>query len=275
MIEQIPLNVLRRVLTSVAAILCITTVTSLIFTVLPQIGITAPVESFISKNIPFYTPTPTDCAKLNERDSTPRLISISKIEIENNCLEAIGVADDGTLGDPKDAWVNIGYWLDPSPNYVKDGVAVFTCHTSFNPDRLAVCNGLARLAVEDIIIVELNSGQKKTYQIREVKEVRVDEVDMSEFITAVEPNKESLSIMTCTGVYNMKTGSASHRLLIRASLTDSDQKTDVLAGFSSGVTSTVSPAPPLPLSSTSLSNSHSPFPLLPFSLTHVPPALSH
>ena len=170
--------------------------------------------------VPVYTPTATDCPKLDDEALTPRLLSIPKIAIENNCLEVIGVADDGTLGDPEDMWSNIGYWLNPSPSYVKPGVMVYTCHTSFNPNRLAVCDNLTQLAIDDSIIVELNSGQKKTYQVKDIKNVALAEVDMKEFVMAVVSGKESLSLMTCTGYYNESTGESSHRLLIRAVLTD-------------------------------------------------------
>jgi hypothetical protein len=167
---------------------------------------------------PTYDPTPTDCAKLDERDSTPRLISIPRAEIENNCLETISVTNDGTLGDPQDKLINIGYGLNLAPKYVAPGVAVFTCHSSFNPDKIAVCDHLTELTSGDTIIVELNSGQKKTYQVQEAKTVSLAEVNMAQFVAAITPGEESLSIMTCTGVYNMQTGDASHRLLLRASL---------------------------------------------------------
>ncbi|MDR1969992.1 MAG: class F sortase [Candidatus Nomurabacteria bacterium] len=179
------------------------------------------VETAAVEVTPFYTPTPTNCAKLDEEESTPRLISIPKIGIKNNCLEVVGIADDGTLGDPQnDVLANIGYLFNPSLSYVEPGISVYTCHTSFNPNKSAICDNLPQLVVDDSIIVELNSGQKKTYQIKETKSVVLATVDMKEFVTAVIKGIESLSIMTCTGEYNIQTGGASHRLLVRAALVD-------------------------------------------------------
>jgi len=181
----------------------------------PTSTTTVPVE-----DVPAYTPTATDCPKLDDKALTPRLITIPKIAIENNCLEATSVASDGTLGDPQNALENIGYYLNPSPSYVKPGVMVYTCHTSFNPNRSAVCDNLPQLTTDDLMIVELNSGQKKTYKVQDIKNVALAEVNMEEFVAAVVDGKESLSIMTCAGQYNKSTGLSSHRLLIRAVLID-------------------------------------------------------
>jgi hypothetical protein len=183
---------------------------------MPMINQSGLIDNTLIGTVPSYTPTPTDCAKLNEKESTPRLMSIQSIGIENACLEAIGVADDGTLGAPKE-YMSVGYLLNSS-NYVKPGVAVYTCHHSFLSDIIALCDDLEELADDGTIIVELNSGQRKTYQVKEVKTVHVTEVDMKEFVTAIEVGKESLSVMTCVGYYDNQIDDISHRLLIRAVL---------------------------------------------------------
>jgi sortase (surface protein transpeptidase) len=130
-------------------------------------------------------------------------------------MEPIAIANNA-LGDPKDL-MNFGYWAD-SVEYAAANVAIYTCHTGFNPaKKVAICDDLTQLVQDDEIIVELNSGKKLTYQVRATKTVLHTEVDMKEFITAPDPTKLALSIMTCTGKYNKEDG-ASHRLLIRASL---------------------------------------------------------
>jgi len=167
---------------------------------------------------PFYTPTETNCPQLDDKKTTPHLISIPGASIKNNCLETIGIDSDGVLGDPQDIWNNIGYWLNPPAVYVKPNISIFTCHTSFNPERAAICDGLTRLAVSDTVIIELNSGQKLTYAVQDIKTTAKDQVDMNEFVSPIEFGRKSLSIMTCTGQYDTQTGDASHRLSIRAVL---------------------------------------------------------
>jgi len=160
-------------------------------------------------------PTQSDCPWLDEDSRTPRLISIPNAYIENACMESVGVADSGELGDPQESFMNFGYWMD-SRVYNLGKVAVYTCHNSFNPEKFAICDDLDQLVIDDKIIVESNSGKRQTYIVAEAKVLPLVEVDMVEFLTAFDPIKQGLSIMTCAGTYDTQIGDASHRLLVRA-----------------------------------------------------------
>lgn len=167
---------------------------------------------------PEYSPTVVENCQPSADKTKPYLVTVASVGIENACVEEIGVTTKGALGDPEEN-MNMG-WYVGSPVPAADGAGIYSCHTSFARNIKAVCTTLHDLENGAEIVVEIASGQKFIYTVKQMKEVLFTEVDMKEFDSVVGGASRGLSIMTCAGTYNQRTGDSTHRLLVWATLND-------------------------------------------------------
>ena len=73
------------------------------------------------------------------------------------------------------------------------------------------------------IIVERGDGQKITYEVKDVREMTVDEINdennkfgMSTMLDSFEPSKEGLNIITCVGDWDYSKNTFNKRVVLRA-----------------------------------------------------------
>jgi sortase (surface protein transpeptidase) len=150
-------------------------------------------------------------------------MSVPAFGLENICVESVGSGQKsaGQLDDPENLW-NFG-WFKGSPAPGVKGEGIYTCHSGREAGtrKTLLCNELVELKNDDEIIVEVASGKKFTYLVREVKVVPYREVDMVEFQNTIPGYEQGLSLMSCTGTWMVAENTYDHRLTVRAVLKES------------------------------------------------------
>jgi hypothetical protein len=71
------------------------------------------------------------------------------------------------------------------------------------------------------ISIERGDGKKFTYEVRDVRDMPLDWVNktgMKEMMYSVDPEKEGLSLITCSGKWIPKQKVFDRRVLVRATL---------------------------------------------------------
>ncbi|MDR2524116.1 MAG: class F sortase [Candidatus Nomurabacteria bacterium] len=151
----------------------------------------------------------------------PRYMSIPKIGINSARVVALGlVGSENRLDDPNNIY-DVGWYMDSAgPGAVTAGkpAALYDGHNT-GVNARGVFWRLGELAVGDEINIERGDGQTFRYAIAERSEPPLEQVDMSIMMKSADANIEGLNIITCAGEWTADKNTFSHRLLIRAVLT--------------------------------------------------------
>lgn len=143
----------------------------------------------------------------------PRYIFIPKLGV-NARVMSVGVNSKGNIDTP--ANLNDTAWYDGSAKPGQEGQVFIDGHTSFSSTINAAFNNLGQLQEGDQITIEKGNGEKINYQVKTVKTVAADEVDMGEALNPPEGATKGLTLMTCTGTFNYQTQTADQRLIVYA-----------------------------------------------------------
>jgi hypothetical protein len=169
----------------------------------------------------YDTPPPSDeeVANWTVEPDRPRYMTIPAIGMHNARVEALGlVADSDQLAAPDNIW-NVGWYINSAKPGV-NGTGLYDCHTFFNADG-GLCDAMPNAAVSGTeITIERGDGAKLVYGVVENKTMTVEEANeyMSILLQPPAGAKQSISIITCSGKYNLQTQTSSHRTVIRAIL---------------------------------------------------------
>jgi LPXTG-site transpeptidase (sortase) family protein len=184
-----------------------------------------------------------------ERDSYtvpadyPRYIYIPSINVNKARIIAVGVKKPNVSGQqqmdvPKN--INDAGWYNCQINPVvekrcsqptlpgsgdTDTAAIMAGHTCFSNTRSCVFDNISKLKAGEIITIELGDGSKINYAVKRVDILKLADVDMAKAMRPIEPDKEGLTLITCTGKYKGATDvngvrTADHRVLVYALRTE-------------------------------------------------------
>ncbi|MCL1877185.1 sortase [Candidatus Saccharibacteria bacterium] len=146
----------------------------------------------------------------------PRYISIPAIGVKNARVFSVGVNSDGNIDVPKN--VNDAAWYDGSAKPGQNGAVFIDGHTSFSRSYKGIFDDLGKLNVDDKITIERGDGKSFTYKIVNKETKPRSEVDMNKALNVQGGAAQGLTLMTCAGRYDYRSGSASDRLIIYAVL---------------------------------------------------------
>lgn len=149
----------------------------------------------------------------------PRFLSIEKLGIDRARVLEVGLTKSGRLNTPAGIF-DVG-WYNASGKPGAGGTLLIDGHNG-GPTKEGVFKHLPELAVGDIIMIERGDGKHYRYQVVENEEVPLSEADsrMAKMLTSPEQGKESLSLITCTGVWSQVQQTYLSRQFLRAVLVE-------------------------------------------------------
>jgi len=152
-------------------------------------------------------PTPTPVPN----DSPIARLSIAAINV-NAPIVKLGVDPDGVMQSPKGAKEVGWYEFSSHPSFA--GNAVFAGHVDLATVGAAVFWDLRRVKIGDDVQVGLTDGTTYTYRITAIRSLVSGEAPIEEIIGPTQ--KQSITLITCDGTFNVRTHQYDRRLVVRA-----------------------------------------------------------
>ncbi len=143
----------------------------------------------------------------------PIKLSIPKINIVASIIQ-VGLTKDSTMGVPKTPTDTA--WYDQGPRPGDIGSAVIDGHYGWGNGISAVFDNLSDLKPGDVIYVEDDKSQTKTFIVTNSRDFD-PLADASTVFTSTD-NKAHLNLITCEGIWNKTKKSYSKRLVVFADL---------------------------------------------------------
>jgi LPXTG-site transpeptidase (sortase) family protein len=138
----------------------------------------------------------------------PSRIQIPKLNVDAK-IETVGLLDNGQMGVPA-SFETVG-WYENGPKPGERGNAVFAGHVDSKKGP-AVFFYLKKLKEGDEVIVFDKKGKSLTFMVKDVKNYPTELSPVDEIFDY--SYQSHLNLITCTGVYNRKTGNHSERLVV-------------------------------------------------------------
>ena len=174
-----------------------------------------------------YEPEPVDeteptTEQVNEHivpADHPRYITIENIGIYKARVISVWVKSNGELGTPSNIF-DVGWYAD-SGKPGQGGTLLLDGHNG-GPTKVGVFKNLPSLVAGNTITVERGDGAILKYEVVENKAVPLDEADAYMKTAQESPveGKESLTIITCTGVWSQARQTYLSRQFLRAVLVE-------------------------------------------------------
>lgn len=165
---------------------------------------------------------PTKSCPAPANSSYPQYFSIPALQINDACVEALGLKADNQLDAPPLSKPDDVGWYDKSalPGQISGQTAgLYDCHNTTDSGK-ALCYYLKNLKAGDTISVRTGGGQTFTYSVVENEEPTLADIDMNKMLTAVKPGQPGLNIISCDGAWNKAAQTYDHRRTIRAALVE-------------------------------------------------------
>ena len=149
----------------------------------------------------------------------PRFLSIEKIGVDRARVIEVGLNSEGRLQTPKNIF-DVG-WYRSSGKPGEGGTMLMDGHNG-GPTKEGVFKHLPELDNGDIIVIERGDGKFFRYEVVENEQVPLSEADskMSKMLSSPFSGRESLSIITCTGVWSQAQSTYLSRQFLRAVLVE-------------------------------------------------------
>lgn len=151
----------------------------------------------------------------------PRYISVPSLSVENARVLKMGVKKNGELDTP----VNIhdSGWYEKSSLPGSGYGAVLMDGHNGGPTKGGIFENLPNMKIGAAITIERGDGNKVNYKVAETKTYTLDELNnggMQEMMKSVEPSKEGLNIISCTGNWVPRMQTYDKRIVVRAVVSD-------------------------------------------------------
>ena len=164
-------------------------------------------------------PTEEEVREYTVAPDRPRYLSISKLGINKARILAMGVNAKGELDTPRNIF-DVG-WYEASGKPGLGGTAIIDGHNG-GPHVHGVFKNLPSLVTGDIIEIERGDGVVFRYSVIENNAISLDESDeyMATAAQSPEADKESVTLITCTGEWSQQQGTYLSRQFTRAVLVE-------------------------------------------------------
>ncbi|MDR3125621.1 MAG: sortase [Candidatus Nomurabacteria bacterium] len=141
-------------------------------------------------------------------DDMPRILTIPSINLTARVSE-VGLTTANKIDVPGDA--SFAGWYNGSAKLDTIGASFLTGHYN-GVDAGGIFDNLHKIASGATITVEMGDGQKLNYEVVNVENLPIAQVDMSRALSPSEGVQEGLNIMTCQGSWSAS--GFSHRLTV-------------------------------------------------------------
>jgi LPXTG-site transpeptidase (sortase) family protein len=160
---------------------------------------------------PTATPPPTPQPTPKPSDAPVARLRIPKIGVDAHIVQ-LGIDAQGYMEVPQEP-LDIGwYGFTAHPSF--EGNAVFAGHVDSARIGPAIFWNLRRVVVGDEIDVALSDGTTYTYRVISAESFSSREAPVEEIIGPTE--RDSITLITCDGVFNTRTHEYDRRLVVRA-----------------------------------------------------------
>ncbi len=174
----------------------------------PETGTAFNVSAILNEGTPLPVPTPTGTPP----SSAPiARIVIPKIGVDAKIVVK-GIGPDGVMEVPDNAYDVAWYDFTARPGW--GGNAVFSGHVDFRGVGPAVFWNLGKLEPEDIVEVRLEDGATYRYRVTGKGVFDAEDAPVDRIIG--QTPVESVTLITCTGTFNVATRQYDKRLVVRA-----------------------------------------------------------
>ena len=173
----------------------------------PDTGTAFNVSSILQNGTPLASaPAPADASPVVR-------LRIPAIKVDANVVVR-GIGPDGVMQVPDNA-VDVA-WYDFAAHPGSGGNVVFSGHVDFHGVGPAVFWNLGKLKKGDPIEVALADGRTYTYHVTGEATFDANGAPVDQIVGPTPV--ESVTLITCTGVFNPKTRQYNKRLVVRAEL---------------------------------------------------------
>ena len=151
----------------------------------------------------------------------PRYIQIPRLNITQTRVTKVGVTDRNMLDVPKN--IDDSAWYAKSAKPGSGAGAVVVDGHNGGVSRDGIFAKLGTLQKDDQISIERGDGKVLTYEVHDVRDMPLDwvnKVGMKEMMYSVDPSKEGLNLITCSGKWIPKDKVYDRRVLVRATLVE-------------------------------------------------------
>lgn len=155
------------------------------------------------------------------RPEQPRYLEIPKLGISQARVTQVGVTKNNMLDVPG-TLDDAGWYAKSAAPGSGVGAVLIDGHNG-GVSRNGVFAGLDKLEKGDQISIERGDGERFTYEVHDVRDMPlqwVNEAGMKEMMYSVEPDKEGLSLITCSGKWIPKDKVFDRRVLVRATIVE-------------------------------------------------------
>lgn len=151
----------------------------------------------------------------------PRYINIPALGIDNTRVTRVGVTDRNMLDVPK-TLDDTGWYTKSAAPGSGVGAVLIDGHNG-GVTRNGVFAKLSSLKQGDQISIERGDGKLFTYEVYDVRDMPlewVNQTGMKEMMYSAKPEKEGLSLITCSGKWIPKDKVFDRRVLVRATIVE-------------------------------------------------------
>lgn len=151
----------------------------------------------------------------------PRYLEIPKLGVSQTRISRIGVTSNNMLDVPKNL-DDTGWYAKSATPGSGAGTVLIDGHNG-GVSRNGIFAKLDQLAKGDQVTVERGDGKRFTYEVYDVRDMPlawVNKSGMKEMMQSVKPDKEGLSLITCSGKWVPKDKVFDRRVLVRATIVE-------------------------------------------------------
>lgn len=187
-------------------------------------GIESPLPMPVSAADTSIDETPVSAKQRQEYTvpaTLPRYIEIPKLGISDVRVTKVGVTANNLLDVPKN--IDDAAWYTKSATPGSGAGAVLIDGHNGGVSRNGVFAKLHTLQKGDQISIERGDGKVFTYEVYDVRDMPLEQVvstGMKEMMYSVDPSKEGLSLITCSGKWIPKDKVFDHRIMVRATIVE-------------------------------------------------------
>lgn len=164
-------------------------------------------------------PTEEELEDYTVEAMNPRYLTVERLGIDKARILPMGVNISGELATPNNVF-DVG-WYDVSGKPGQGKTMIIDGHNG-GPHVLGVFKNLPDLVEGDEIVVERGDGKVFHYKVSDSKAVPLEEADayMSVAASSPDPQKESVTLISCTGEWSEQRQTYLARQFVRAVLTE-------------------------------------------------------
>jgi len=157
-------------------------------------------------------PSTNTMAAYSVAPDKPKYITIPSLGIFARVIE-VGVTKSGAVGTPSNCYDTA--WFNQSAKPGKNGATLIDGHV-LCPIHGAVFTQLKNIQDGAQIIITMGDDSTYTYTVRSTSIQSKDTINVNNLIKSIDPNKQGLNLVTCTGTYLPKEETFNNRFIVYA-----------------------------------------------------------